>query len=175
MKMNIQITVIAGLALFFFLINLNTVVLANERGDALKSLKNITGYQVTVKIAGSKLKKEGLSREQIQKDIEDKIKAAGITLLTPAERSREPGRPLLKVIITGFQLREVKKFVYNIDIKAYQDVILKRDPETIISAPTWSKRLAGTTSSLEDIREFAKTGVDMFIKSSRHGAGKKKG
>ncbi len=69
-------------------------------------------------------------------------------------------------------MREVKKFVYNIDIKVYQDVNLKRDPETIISAPTWSKRFAGTSSSLEDIRELAKTAVDMFIKSGGYGSGK---
>ena len=84
------------------------------------------------------------SKEQIQTDIELKLRLAGIKVLTEEERYREPGYPYLYVQIStigGMRLLleglEGRPYGYSFNISLIQWVYLARDREMYHNASTW--------------------------------------
>ena len=61
------------------------------------TLRGFSGVHVVVQPVAPQIEKEGLTTDQIQKDTEAKIRAAGMKVLSKAEFLKTPGKPYLDV------------------------------------------------------------------------------
>ncbi len=158
------ICILTGLITVFILISFNSMSFANDNKYTRVSLKGIEGFQLKVKTSPS-LEREGLLKSKIQTLVASKLQETSLKSLNPQERSQTPGRPIFNIKIIGSKIPKPPIFVYTINIAVYQDVVLKRDSNTIISAATWSKNLSGESSSLQDIYDLTEIVMNMFKKS----------
>jgi len=129
----------------------------------VNSLRGLKGVHVLV----AKLPPDfegNLTREQIQTDVELKLRLVGIKVVSEKEQFSMPGRPYLYVTVCG-----VKTFTegvaWQIDIQLSQDVYLERDPKISVDATTWSVGRGGFLGKMkiEEIRNEVKDLVDQFI------------
>jgi hypothetical protein len=107
--------------------------------------------------------KDGLTRDQIQTDVELHLRLAGIKVLTMEQRQATPGMPYLYVNLNTVKNRETYSF--SIEITLRQRVNLRRDPNISVAAATWDVRRIGTVGSadLNHVRDDIKDDVDKFI------------
>jgi hypothetical protein len=153
-----------ALVLVPMIVQMTSFALADDNQYTRASLKGVSGAHVKVRVS-SKLKMAGIIDEQIKKGVEEKLSAAGIKVLNESERTKAAGRPLFEVRISGSKLPKPKIIIYTINLFLFQDVILKREQSTILSAPTWSRKITGESSSIDDVYDLTKIGMDMFLKS----------
>lgn len=154
---------IYGLAIATILIFVSSSF-ANDNKFTRVSLAGIEGFYLKTKVS-SMLSQAGVKKDEIQNNVIEKLKAEGIQILDETTRSQTPGRPMLETKIVGSRLSKPKIIIYDINILVYQDVALKRDPNTIVSAVTWSKKVSGKSASHEDINKLTQIALDMFLKS----------
>ncbi len=99
-----------------------------------ETLRGIKGVRVVVESIEPEIEEAGLTRSQVQTDVELKLRTAGLNLLTPEERNKEIIRAsggaylyvnphILKLhkIPSYFQ---VDAYVFSIDLELYQTVYL---------------------------------------------------
>jgi hypothetical protein len=114
------------------------------------------------------LKREGLVKNQIQKDVEDKLRAGGMKVLTQEEALKIPGEPYLYVNLNvNFSKDEEEVCSYSIDIALIQNVNLVRNPKQTTYAVTWSTGGVGLIGkkSLGQLKESVEYLTDIFIKA----------
>ena len=130
----------------------------------LEGIKNIY-----VRVAmDPEIETKGLGADQLKKDTEQQLRAAGIKILTEGDFSRLKGSvryPLagLDVIITLIEIQEMELDIYDIEVKIRQVVFLARRPVIKIFAPTWKDQTVFQSNSLGLIREKLKESVDKFL------------
>lgn len=130
------------------------------------TLKGLTGVGVLVEKLPAELEKEGLHRDQIQKDVEAKLKKAGIKVYSREECSKIPGEPYLYINLNvNVAKTESDIYPYTIDIMLIQKVSLIRDPHRVAYAVTWSTGGVGsvTKSIVSQLRENVAEVVEIFI------------
>lgn len=110
------------------------------------------------------LKNAGLSTALLRNDVEAKLRAAGIRILSRDEWLKTPGRPVFYVNVNT---HENEKFWFAYDIKAElrQVVSLDANPDTKMLADTWSINMTGRVNigTFEDIRKIVNVVLDKFI------------
>ena len=131
----------------------------------IESLRGLKGVGVMVKDLISDIEKDGLRKENIQTDVELKLRLAGIKVLTQEEQFNEPGIPCLGVSVDSFIRDGSNIYAVNISIEFLQKVYLGRDLKIVTVGITWSKSFMGTVgaSNVNDIRDSVKDKVDEFI------------
>jgi len=107
------------------------------------SLTEIKAFYVFVQGLTEEVKKAGLRSEQIQSDVEDKLKQEGISVVSEEESLRLAGSPVLYVNISAYKRKRTAAFVYHIDVGVLQRVALVRDPKIRIMSITWTKGRLG--------------------------------
>ncbi len=130
------------------------------------TLKGLTGVGVLVEKLPAELEKEGLQRDQLQKDVEAKLKKAGIKVYSREECSKIPGEPYLYINLNvNVAKTESDIYPYTIDIMLIQKVSLIRDPHRVAYAVTWSTGGVGsvTKSIVSQLRENVAEVVEIFI------------
>jgi hypothetical protein len=130
------------------------------------TLKGLTGVGVLVEKLPAELEKEGLHRDQIQKDVEAMLKKAGIKVYSREECSKIPGEPYLYINLNvNVAKTESDIYPYTIDIMLIQKVSLIRDPHRVAYAVTWSTGGVGsvTKSIVSQLRENVAEVVEIFI------------
>jgi len=153
---------------FLFIVSLITIFISDSNGFAVdnifsrKTLHGINGINVVVEDLGPEIERKGLKGEQIQTDVESKLKLAGIQVLTKSELFREIGMPWISVKPTIMKLDQCNGFVYFIEILAYQRATLIRN-ENVHFVITWSNEMIGTTPDLTNIRNIIKNQMDEFL------------
>jgi hypothetical protein len=127
------------------------------------SLVAIKGVGVIVEDLAPDAEQESFSTQLIQTDVEQKLRAAGITVLAEEELAKAPGIPYLYVNI--FTFREAELYTYHITLELKQMVALIRKPGVKQSAATWKISSGGTVGAmkLRELRAFVKDDVDRFI------------
>jgi hypothetical protein len=133
-----------------------------------KTLQGIKGVNVTVDDINPEIEKDGLTRSQIQTDVELKLRTAGLNILTVEEALKTPGRPWIYVNanIQYFTRGKIFRGAYicNLDLKLMQNVYLERNSKLSVASTTWSADgYLGKTPDLDDIRSKIKDLVDEFI------------
>lgn len=112
--------------------------------------------------------KVGLTREQIQKDVEIKLKSTGIKVFAMNEWLSAPGRPMLYINVNT---HEFEKYLYAYDIKLefQQVVFLEANPSIKTIAITWSTNMTGIANigTLNSIRNNVGKMTDIFIEAYR--------
>lgn len=160
---------VAFFAIFFTLIT-NISVYGIDTEITRQTLKELQSLYVAIEEIQPNVVKYGqrvgLTREQIKKDVESKLKTAGIKILTKNEWLAIPGRPMLYLNIN---CHEYEKYWYAYDIKLEisQVVFLERNPSIKTMADTWSINMTGVANigTLNSIRNNAGKVVDRFIEA----------
>ena len=150
-------------ALAFSFLNLDSKVFAQDDELTRPTLRGFQGVHVVVEPLSPTIEKDGLSTNQLQKDTESKLQAAGIKVLSKEEFLKTAGKPYLYVNVNISVLRtQITRYIFYIRVEFNQDVSLGRSP-MVVPAVTWSAGGWGIDFSLENIRDVVKGQVDKFI------------
>jgi len=127
------------------------------------SLAGIKGVGVVVEDLAQDAEQEAFTTQLIQADTEQKLRAAGIRVLTDEELAKAPGMPYLYVNI--FTFRDAELYAYHITFELKQMASLVRKPGVKQSLATWKISSGGTVGAkkLSELRSFVKDDVDRFI------------
>jgi hypothetical protein len=145
-----------------------------------KTLSGLRGFYILVEDLNSNITKYSnaqrvpLSKEQIKKDVEHRLKGAAIKVLSWDEMLKRPGKPMLYVNINT---HEYEKFwyAYDIRIEAQQVVTLEHNPLIKMSACTWSMNMTGVVNigTMNKIRDNLNILLDRFVAAYTAVNGKK--
>jgi hypothetical protein len=123
------------------------------------TLKGITAVSVLVEELDEAAKKWGLSQEDIQTDVELKLRQAGLRVVTFEEQLKLPGMPSLYVSIIASDDARSAAVQVELDQNARLEISGRNafvatwsSPTTVITNPTGRR-----------IREIAKAKVDKFV------------
>lgn len=109
-----------------------------------------------------------LTKEQLQKEIEQKLLKADVQVMTGDTWLRTPGRPVLYVNINT---HEYEKYWYsfNITVNLEQIVALEANPKVKTLACTWDISMTGVANigTLNAIRSNVEALIDRFIQAYR--------
>jgi hypothetical protein len=134
-----------------------------------RTLFGIRGVHVMVEDLQPSLKDYGpkfsLSNTQIEKDVEIRLRAAGISILTREQWLKTIGRPLLYISVNSHD--DKFRVAYDIRIDLKQIVSMEANPDTKTFANTWSINMTGmaTIDNLDVIKINVGTLVDRFTKA----------
>ena len=132
------------------------------------TLQGLKGIKVLVEDLAPEVEREGLVKNQIQKEIEVKLRTAGINILNQEEATRAPGEPYLYLNI-NINLPKGEEAIcsYSIDIALIQNVTLVQNPKQTTYAITWSTGGVGLIAkkSLSQLRESVEDVVEIFMKA----------
>ena len=135
---------------------------------ARATLRGLGGVGVLVADLRSDLEHAGLPRQQLQTDIEVRLRQAGIRVLAPEERPLVPRAPYLYVSVVASLASDTVQalIVYGIQVEVRQNVVLDTTPALVYDATTWSTPLyVGSVGrvNMSQIRETVSEQVDPFI------------
>jgi hypothetical protein len=137
---------------------------AQDDADTRPTLRGFSGVYVVVEPLSPQIESEGLTTDQLQKDIVEKIRTAGIKVLSKEEFFKTPGKPYLYVNASISILRtQITRYIFYIRLEFNQEVSLVKNPETIVPAATWSTGGWGIDFSLESICGVLRNQVEKFI------------
>lgn len=132
------------------------------------TLRGLSGVGVLIEQLAPEIEREGLIKNQLQIEVELKLKMAGIKVLTKEECLKTPGEPYLYVNVNVNTAKtESDIYPYSIDVLLMQKVSLLRDPKQTTYAVTWSTGGVGSIekSILSQLRGSVEEMVDLFIKT----------
>jgi hypothetical protein len=124
------------------------------------TLKGINTVEVVVEAIDPVAEQDGLTRSQLQTDIEERLRQAGITV-GPTLTGH------LYVNVDTVKGDRGQTYAYNVSVQYVQQVVLARDPKAPIFAPTWDTGGVGivAASRLREVRQDVANYVDQFIKA----------
>lgn len=129
------------------------------------SLRGLNGVHVLVADLDTEDEIYGLDIAQIQKDIDDMLRAAGINVLTREEAMRTPGIPCLYVNVDTMKGSD-GFYAYSTTVELLQGVYLIRNPDIRTYAETWSTGVKGIAAELnlkQTIQDDLRDILDVFI------------
>jgi hypothetical protein len=130
---------------------------AGELTDKQLSLAKIDTLYVFVQGLTEETKKEGLTAEQIQSEVEDKLKQMGIKVVSEEESLKIAGSPVLYVNITANKRTRTAAFVYHVDVGILQKVTLVREPKIRTMSITWNRGQVGYCPSISLAKSLRET------------------
>ena len=134
-----------------------------DKRDTLRGLKEIS---VLIEYLPDDVEREGLSREHLQRDIEVRLRQAGLHVLTISEVANSPGAPYLYVAVYPITASSVNLNAYAVALTLKQLVQLSRSPTTELFATTWEGPIHFSSlsdSKAHDIRSRILEAVGRFI------------
>ena len=157
----------------FSIITLLTASAYGQKNGELEkaTLRGLPGVNVFVNGLGTDIEQEGLTKEQIQTDVELRLRKAGIRVLTVEEVRNTEIKPVLMISVLTFRSKALSDFLggsvysYSINIELNQTASLKRAADQQYLVITWSDNAVGMTTSkaLRTIRDGVGDYVDKFI------------
>ena len=134
-----------------------------DKRDTLRGLKEIS---VLVEYLPDDVEREGLNREHLQRDIEVRLRQAGLHVLTILEVANSPGAPYLYAAVYPITGPSVNANTYAVTLTLKQLVQLSRNPSTELFATTWEGPIHFSSlsdSRVHDIRSRIFEAVGRFI------------
>ena len=105
-----------------------------RRVDTLRALP---GVYFIVEPVGSEAEADGLSTELLIRDVELRLRQAGVHILSEGEWARAPGRPFLYIRVS--LVKSGSRYVYHLGMELLQRVRLERYQELpSVQVPTWT-------------------------------------
>ncbi len=133
------------------------------------TLAGLTGVHVVVDEVGPEAERAGLTRAELQVDLEGRLRRAGLRVFTPAEALASAGRPTVHLRVALFRTREAPDlYVYSVDLTLRQQIRLVRDRAIESFAVTWSDtREVGAVPAgrLSGVRDVVRAKVDQFARA----------
>jgi len=105
-----------------------------DKRDTLRGLREVS---VLVEYLPDDVEREGLNREHLQRDIEVRLRQAGLHVLTISEVANSPGAPYLYVAVYPITTSSLYSNAYAVALTLKQLVQLSRHPTTELFATTW--------------------------------------
>jgi len=148
-----------------------TRLFAEDTPLTRETLKGLPGFHVIVEDLQPNLlkyekyaKQFDFNRDGIQRDVEKKLKEAGISVLSREAWLQTPGRPVLYVNVNTHE-SEKYWFSYNIKIEVRQLVFLEANPAVKTLTGTWSLNITGMANigNLRQISYDLKTLTTRFV------------
>jgi hypothetical protein len=126
------------------------------------SLAGIKGIGVVIEDLAPDASQEGFSTQLVQADVEQKLRSAGIKVLSEEELIKTSGMPYLYINI--FTFKDDEQFAYHITLELKQMAALIRKPGIKLSASTWKTRVGGTVGikKVTELRSVVKDETDQF-------------
>lgn len=127
------------------------------------SLKGLAAVYLLIEPLNSEPRDAGLSAIQLRTDIELRLRAAGIHVLTIEQGSEAPETPYLNLSVV--YLRSATGFsVFSTRLALIQHVLPSRNPSQLLLASTWSASELGYTAGngVSAIRETVQDSADRF-------------
>jgi hypothetical protein len=134
-----------------------------DKRDTLRGLREVS---VLVEYLPDDVEREGLSREHLTRDIEVRLRQAGLRVLTISEIANSPGAPYLYVAVYLLPGPSANFNAYAIGLTLKQLVQLSRNPTTEFFATTWEGPAPPSSlsaPSVFDIRTRISDAVGRFI------------
>lgn len=157
---------VGAVSLVFTMVYLSSFAMASDAKYNRASLRGLEGVYVKVEGLAPEIEKDGLTETLIRRDVESKLRMAGIRMLSKEKWFDVMGSPHLYVNINCLKLRETKEYIYSIRIAFRQNAYPEREPILILGATTWSVGgIIGITHRLDKIRASLKSRFDEFIKA----------
>jgi hypothetical protein len=136
--------------------------------DQKEVLRGLKGLKVVVENIPPDIERLGLTKKDIQSDVEMKLRKAGIKVWPDF---KPPSMTALYVNVHALNPSQAKAIVvYSINIMVYENSYLKRDVGTVgdlkeVRAANWVKATVGFigTQNIRDIRKKVEEQVDNFI------------
>jgi hypothetical protein len=137
------------LVMFIWLLMTPSFVFAVDSAATRETLKGLPGVYVIVEEMQPNIQKyagkPGLTKEQLQKDIEFRLKERGIKALSRDEWTKTPGKPVLYVSVNTHET-EKYQYAYDIKMELQQVVKMEANPKINALAATWSMNMTGMTN-----------------------------
>ena len=129
--MRLRVLTLLGLTFFWPTVGFGFTA---DKRDTLRGLSEIS---VLVEYLPDDVEREGLNREHLQRDIEVRLRQAGLHVLTISEVAKSPGAPYLYVAVYPITSPSVSFTAYGVALTLKQLVQLSRNPNTELFATTW--------------------------------------
>ncbi len=134
-----------------------------QTDSEVESLKGLKGVNVLVEVLNPDIEADGLSIDNIQTDVELKLRLAGIKVLTRQEMLKEPGSPYLYVNVNSHKI-ESGTYSFNIMVSLKQGVYLECDSSIrIFGVTTWNNATIGGVTRLQNVSNFIRDGIKDFV------------
>jgi len=159
----------AVLATLLLLSALTSVSVAQGDDEVLTrpSLVGLKGVFVLVEDLPDVAERAGLSKTQLQTDVELRLRQGGVPVLSQEQRRTAPGNPTLYVNVNVLQVSP-EFYAFSALMELEQNVQLLRAPSiTQVGVPTWSATgTLGTWSRdnfSDKVRQRVKDMTDQFV------------
>jgi Putative peptidoglycan binding domain len=157
--------VLIGLAVIGVIIGLSAISSgADDTEGQNATLRGLEGVHVIVGDLTPEVERAGLTRRQLQTDVELRLRKAGIPLLTSAERAKVPGKPFLAIDLYVVPRPDTMLAAYSLRVKVLQVASLETDAFTT-TVSTWGVGETGSIDSarLTTLRDNVRDHIDQFI------------
>ena len=134
----------------------------NER----ESLRGLTGVSVRIERLSDSARRGGLDEQAIRTDVEQKLRQAGIQVLTAGQITAEPGSPVLYIHINARAPWGSTNYAVNTIVALLQGAVASRnDSLRLREVKTWDVGYLTTVSraNLPQVRKTVSDLVDEFI------------
>ncbi len=165
---HIQKTTIAVCSLFSIFFMMASALYAVDSELTRQTLLGLKGVSVAVENPQPNIQKYaerfGLARDQLQKDIEQRLTMAGIVVLSQEKWSQTSGRPVLYIVVNTHEYMKYW-YAYTIIVELRQIATPEANPDMKTLAATWSISMAGIANigTLNTVKDNVNTLVDKFI------------
>ena len=132
-----------------------------------ETLRELDEVMLIVEALHQGAKDVGLSRETLEKDVAEKLKGAGIGILSNEERLADVRRPYLYVNCHIMYVESIKLASFSIDVEVHQRVRLANGDTA--QGLTWAKSYLGIQDkekAARKIREVVANFVDEFLSAA---------
>jgi len=153
----------------------HTPLQAMDNNQTRRTLSGISGVHVVVEDLRLEIEEAGLTRDNIHKLAQDKLRIAEISVLNEGQWAETAGNPWLYVYAHVMKRRMVEEdvYIFNISLELKQKVLLVRTQErTPVFATTWSKSILGKSGSLDDARMGIELCLEDFIEAFKSANGR---
>lgn len=131
-----------------------------------RTLARLPGFYISIEELQSNFKQvaaaSGLTREQLQRDVEIKLQRANIGILSQEQWLKTQGRPVLYININTHV--EGANIAYSISVEVRQVVFTDSSPAVKTLAGTWGVNMTGIVKQgkLDIVRHDLMSMIDQF-------------
>lgn len=136
----------------------------SQTESSLKTLNGFDTLKVEVENLAPDLEQAGLKKEQIQTDIETKLRAAGLKI----KNSNESINPYVVLYVSVNSIDNgVGGFAVSVHSSLNQIVVLDRNKSLATVAGTWESRsiVSVIKEKVQAVRGFVNGQIDLFVKA----------
>lgn len=141
--------------------------IAVQGGDpAYAALQGLTSLGVVVAPLAPELARYGVTPPQVQREVEERLRQAGLRVVSTDEMETTPGSPAVYLDIYAPRPGYKDTYTYLVRLSLLQHVVLARDPTLQVPAvPTWviEYLISSSAAKLPEMRADVLDIVERFI------------